>query len=925
MVLTKEKAKENLAKLINKFEKELSSGRVQEYNEEATKISFIQPLLEHVLGWEVVNHEEVSPEEKISRGRVDYGLKVEGKIKVFVEAKPVKADLNRHIEQAVRYGYNRKDVPFVLLTDFEGMKLFDVTIKPDLRNPLKGVKIDLSWQEYLKNFDKIWLLSKESAIKGELDKLLVVKPKERHTVDKAILDDLKEWRETLAKDIFKNNPKLFHGGDSEKDAHYLKEITQEIIDRIIFIRSCEDRNLVYQRTLKELFGERAEAAGLNAMLFLKEEFKQYNRIFDSDLFRPQEWEDDLVIDFKLMLQIISETYNPYQFDVIPIEVLGNIYEQYLGYIIRITEHQIKYELKPDVRKAGGVYYTPEYIVDYIVKNTVGRLLQGLPVNKIKKLRILDPACGSGSFLIRAYEEMLNYYRHQKKLKEKQKTEEKELELKHKETEARLTIHEKSEILRQHIFGVDIDEQAVEVTKLSLMLKMLEDEHGFIPGQALLPLLDRNIRCGNSLISDEVLELKKYFGDDWYKVKPFNWKKEFKEIMVDEGGFGVVIGNPPWVSLKGKFRAEQYDVDEVKYLIECYKGDTYRPNIYEYFIKRSISLTKKGGMHSFIVPDRLTSNLQFQDLRKQILDGCKIHSLVFRAPFPGVIADTVIYVIEKEMVSSKWKIDLSEWGSPSIFVPQRFYLKNADQSFFFIANEKIADLIKKIEDVGNIPLCPNFLESNVGFIAKPNKVSSSRISKNEIRVLKGENVFRYLLRGNFYFDFTKSNLAGGTQDIKKLGIKEKILLRKTGNKVIATFDNSGDFPEQSLYFLYPNEKTKLDLKFFLALLNSRLFNFYYITMLVTNRDATPQFKKVHLDRFPILKINFTNKNDKKIHDMLVALVDIMLNLNMEIQSVRGSEKEQIQRQIEKTDKEIDDIVFKLYGIAEEECKIIESTK
>src|SRR5919108_2107752 len=159
MELTKERAKENLAKLVEKFNRELSAGRIKDYNEEATKTSFIQPLLKDVLGWDVNDRDEVSPEERISRGRVDYGLKVEGKIKFYIEAKPPKADLSKHIEQAVRYGYNRKGVPFVLLTDFEELKLFDVTVKPDVRNPRKGLKIDLRWNQYLSEFDNLWLLS----------------------------------------------------------------------------------------------------------------------------------------------------------------------------------------------------------------------------------------------------------------------------------------------------------------------------------------------------------------------------------------------------------------------------------------------------------------------------------------------------------------------------------------------------------------------------------------------------------------------------------------------------------------------------------------------------------------------------------------------------------------------------------------------
>ncbi len=930
-------AKANLGKLVEKFEYELTAGKIKEYNEEATKTAFIQPLLKDVLGWDVTNRDEVSPEEKISRGRVDYGLKVEGKIKVFVEAKPPRADLNKHIEQAVRYGYNRKGVPFVLLTDFEELKLFDVTVKPDTRNPRKGLKIDLRWNDYLKEFDKLWLLSKESVIRGELDKLLLVKPKDRLPVDKAILDDLKRWRESLAKDIFKNNRSKI------TDAEMLKEITQRILDRIIFIRSCEDRGLVHRRPLKELFEERTETVGLNTMVFLKEEFKHYNIIFDSDLFRPQDWESDLAIDFKVMKEIVLDTYNPYQFDVIPLEVLGNIYEQYLGYTIRLTDHQVKYELKPDVRKAGGVYYTPEYIVDYIVKNTVGKLLQELPPAKIKKLRILDPACGSGSFLIRAYEEMLNYYKNQKRMQthaelvsashktlkrvqgdeQSEEATQKRLDLKYEEAEPRLTIEEKSQILREHIFGVDIDEQAVEVTKLSLMLKMLEGEFGIIPGRSILPMLDKNIRCGNSLISGSPLELKKYFGDDWYKVKPFNWEEEFRKIMVEEGGFDVVIGNPPWVSLKGKFRADQYTEEEILYFTEKYKGDTYRPNIYEYFIKRSISILKEGGFHSFIVPDRMASNLQFQELRRQILKTCKIHSLVFRAPFPGIIADTLIYVIEKRIPIKKWEISISEWNKSPIKIFQYFYLKNADQSFFIIPRAKVAELIEKIEKIGNVPLS-SFLQSNVGFIAKEGKVTERRTSKNDVKVFKGENINRYSLNGYFYFYFSKSNLAGGTQDINKLGIKEKILLRKTGDKIFATFDDSGNFPEQSLYFLYSIVEKEHNLKYFLGLLNSRLLSFYYMTMLVTNRDATPQLKKIHLDRFPIRKIDFSKPSEKKLHDDLVALVDVMLDLNKKLQTAQGSQKAQIQRQIEKTDKEIDEIVYKLYNITDDERKIIEGS-
>ena len=548
MDLTKEQAKKNLAVLVAKFKSEFESGKTQTYNEEATKIAFIQPLLKEVLGWDVNNHDEVSPEEKVSRDRVDYGLKINGKTVMFVEAKPVKADLDKHIEQAVRYGFNRKDVPFIMLADFEGIMLFDTTIKPNFKNLKKGMKLAIPWKEYLSRFDELWILSKEAVLAGKLDELIKIKPKDRLTIDKAILEDLEGWREKLAKDIYKNNHTLFNSGDPDKDGTYLKEITQKILDRIIFMRFCEDRNLSNRPTLKSIFADRNEAVGTKAMTLVDEEFKHYNYIFDSDLFGTREWDGKIVVDIKPLKEIIVATYDPYLFDVIPLEVLGNIYEQYLGYTIKLTEHQAKYELKPEVRKAGGVYYTPKYIVDYIVKNTVGKVLEESTPAKIKKLSILDPACGSGSFLIRAYEEMLNYYRGLKVKGDKILDGQADFGIRGDGKERELTIWEKAEILKRHIYGVDIDEQAVEVTKLSLMLKMLEGEQGLVAGRNVLPMLDKNIKCGNSLISGDSQELFKYFGKDYWKVKPFNWKEEFKHIMVDEGGFDVVVGNPPCISV-----------------------------------------------------------------------------------------------------------------------------------------------------------------------------------------------------------------------------------------------------------------------------------------------------------------------------------------------------------------------------------------
>jgi type I restriction-modification system DNA methylase subunit len=930
--LTKEKAKENLSALLAKFERELAAHKIREYNEEAAKTAFIQPLLKDVLGWDVNDRDEVSPEEKISRGRVDYGLKIGNKIKIFIEAKPPKADLNRHIEQAIRYGYNRKGVPFVLLTDFEGIKLFDVTVKPDLRNPLKGLKLDLELGQYLIKFDQLWQLSRESVAAGKLDELLRVKPKDRLPVDKAILEDLKRWREILAKDIFKNNPELFHSGDPEKDANYLREITQKILDRIIFMRSCEDRALYHGRSLKEIFEERTDAVGTGTMVFLKKEFESYNIFFDSDLFSPREWEAKLSVDFKVMNEIILDTYNPYQFDVIPLEVLGNIYEQYLGYTIRLTEHQVKYELKPSVRKAGGVYYTPEYIVDYIVKNTVGKMLQELPEKRAKKLRILDPACGSGSFLIRAYEEMLKYYQEQKTKKIKPREGERSLGL--PDEKLRLSIYEKKNILIQHIFGVDIDEQAVEVTRLSLMLKMLDGEHGIPAGRGILPMLDKNIKCGNSLISGNALELHKYFGEDWYKVKPFNWEDEFPQIMKEEGGFDVVIGNPPYGYMISKQHLEYFSN---RYFFQDYQKDWYL-----LFLERYSLMLKQNRFLGVIVSNTWLQSVTYQRIRKYLTTSFRWHRILHlpQKAFHATV-DTHILIFEKSERGIQDRdiifIDVkSETGIASFnILPGKFIPKNGNPINIVTSPEKQM-LFKKIKSV-SIPLsqlCNVFngvkpFEKGKGtppqtdeiIMNKPFVKEGNQPDKSWLPLLRGGLIKRYQNMWDKNYWIKYGPWLAAPRDPRIFEAPSKIMVRQTGDSIIATIIKEIIIARNNLHILLL-KKAQYKIQYILGLMNSRLMDFSYTFINPEKGETFAEVKKEHVEQLPVYQVNISDPSKKRFHDDIVAFVNVMLNLNNKIQTAKGTGKDQIQHQIDSTDKEIDRLVYELYGLTKEEIKLVE---
>jgi hypothetical protein len=273
---------------------------------------------------------------------------------------------------------------------------------------------------------------------------------------------------------------------------------------------------------------------------------------------------DLQIDDKPLKEIIRNLYypdSPYEFSVLPADVLGQVYEQFLGKVIRLTSgHRAVVEDKSEVKKAGGVYYTPTYIVNYIVKNTVGKLLEGKTPKQAAKLGILDPACGSGSFLIGAYQYLLDWHRdwYVQDQPKKWATGRSPALYQVAGGDWRLTTAERKRILLNNIFGVDIDPQAVEVTKLSLLLKVLEGEDEQTISRQLrmfheraLPDLGNNIKCGNSLIGLDFYAQQIDLLDDEERLRlnVFDWQTEFPEIM-KAGGFDAAIGNPPYIRIQG---------------------------------------------------------------------------------------------------------------------------------------------------------------------------------------------------------------------------------------------------------------------------------------------------------------------------------------------------------------------------------------
>jgi len=381
---------------------------------------------------------------------------------------------------------------------------------------------------------------------------------------------------------------------------------------------------------------------------------------------------------------LSDEYSPYNFATIPIPILGSIYERFLGKIIVATDKRVRVEEKPEVRKAGGVYYTPEYIVRYIVENTVGKLIAGKTPDQIAEMHFADIACGSGSFLLGIYDLLLQYHGNYYNALTGEQRFNCYLRGDCIERDGRLflSLRKKRDILLNNIYGVDIDAQAVEVTQLSLYLKLLQEETASVRDQlefreTLLPPLNKNIVCGNSLIGTDILEGQLFPGDEERKLNPMNFEDAFPRIFgrrkatVREGGepysaarnlgreggrrvypatvedesrgFDAVIGNPPYVLLQDEFRDDtQLAYFRCKYAVASYKVDTYH-----LFMERGIRLTKRGGRCSMITPANFLTNNYLAALRRFMLEHSVIdHILVADGGvFHGISVDNAIFVVK----------------------------------------------------------------------------------------------------------------------------------------------------------------------------------------------------------------------------------------------------------------------------------------
>ncbi|MBE7506846.1 MAG: N-6 DNA methylase [Planctomycetia bacterium] len=977
---------EEIVTLIEKFRNDEAHYRSTNYNETQCRIDFINPMFE-LLGWDMNNragyaeaYRDVIHEDAIKIGGAtkapDYCFRIGGTRKFFVEAKKPGRNLKNDAEPAFqlrRYAWSAK-LPLSILTDFEEFAVYDCRRQPVKDDkPSTARTFYCTFDEYPDKWDEIaGIFSRESLLKGSFDKYAVSARKKRGTaeVDTAFLDEIADWRKSVAKNVALRNPQL-----SQRELNFA---VQRTIDRIIFLRICEDRGIEPYGRLQSLQNGSAVYARLC------EFFRSADDKYNSGIFHfrkekdrhesPDELTLSLEIDDKVLKDILKRLYypeSPYEFSVLTADILGQVYEQFLGEVIVLKGRQAKVEPKPEVRKAGGVYYTPTYIVDYIVRHTVGRLLGDEPATGVAagepaarvdripappsktpkdaaKLRILDPACGSGSFLIAAYQYLLDWHLrwYVADDPEKHATGKKAEIFRGKGGAWRLTTAERKRILLNNIYGVDIDPQAVEVTKLSLLLKVLEGESAESVSaqwklfhERALPDLGDNIKCGNSLIGPDFYANKQMSlldEEERLRINVFDWNAEFSEIM-KSGGFDALIGNPPY----GSFFGEQ----ESLYLRSAFECPSNSLDSFIIFVEKSSRLLGLKGLVGMIIPSGWVSTPSSKPLRHFFLRNfvpTSFVSLPFDI-FKGAYIDAVIVTAQKSVgrgMAGPSSVDL-------VVFPARFCIQSQHD---FVAFKKLGDFASW----SNNPHIEFLITCSTNEVQIVEKLrgTSCRLA-DFVLVKRGIETFKPVsIKANmenpvlaFTGTLQRYDLQHGEpgyipftpeiQESKPIEYfsGERILLRQVLSRKLrlqAVYTDQEFFTAQSVQSLITRQEISStpSLQYLLGVINSKLMSWFFRNSnSVARRD---DFPKIIIQQTRDLPIPKPDDGNSQCHDTSKKIASGVKSIQIFFEALRSAKTEHetrsIQRQIEATDRQIDQLVYQLYGLTDEEIRIVEeSTK
>ena len=996
---------------------------IRNSKEEQFQEGFLRELFVKVLGYTLnpsPNYNLITEQKNISNAKkADGAILVDGEVVGIIELKDGKTtDLTKVEQQAFGYKNQHPKAVYVIISNFEKLRFY-------INNTIEFQEFDL-FSLTFDDFKLLYLLIAYHQIENNIPK----KVKEESlstedTITQTLYKDYSTFKRTLFADILENNVVT-----SIEDKILLFKKSQKLLDRLLFIFFAEDSGLLSPNTMIRIISDWEKLKELDAYTPLYERIKKYFNwlneghkgkdfevfAYNGGLFKPDEVLDNLTISDDILFKHTKQLCQYDYASEVDVNILGHIFENSLTEIEEIT-NQLQEGAEPTIskRKKDGVFYTPQYITKYIVENTVGKLcsnkkeelgiveeeyfsdkkrqistkkslLDKLETYRewLKGITICDPACGSGAFLSAA----LQFLKSEHQLIN---------EMQAKVTGGGIAFaYFDNDILENNLYGVDINEESIEIAKLALWLRTAQPNRK-------LSSLNKNIKCGNSLISDPTIA-----GE-----KAFNWEKEFPEVF-EKGGFDIVIGNPPYVNV------EHIPTIDKEYYKQNYQSFFKRSDIFTLFVEKGLcNISKKHGKIAFIIPSIVLNNLSYQPLRNLFLDNCWLQevSYVGGAVFSDATVDTSILIFDKlgnEKITLKHAVKFFE---PTIQVVSSDYFKTFN-NVISIGEEESGQITDKLflSDYVSIEECFNVFQgivtgNNDAFIFETEKDATEKgIEKELLHTLcHGRDIGKWgtrnLERKILYVDkhtnlidcyngafnwlsSFKGTLMSRRECIKnvipwyalqwariksELDVQEKILIQNTRNeslktRIVATIDKQGAYASQGINIIIPKSEN-YSIYFLLALLNSKLMNYLFSKKFLNLAIKAEYLKQV---RFPNLSIEeqkplidladnmlslhstLQTKRNRFMHRLQENMPDIKINGTLEnfdlydfpkfvselkkqkikLTLVQQDEWEEyfnhykqecskLANAITAADSKIDELVYQLYNLTEEEIKVVEN--
>ena len=931
------------------------------------RIEFIDPLF-RALGWDVDNakglsfaHREVVRDGTVliegNRKAPDYSFHIDGRRKFFVEARKPSADIGAGPGPAFqlrRYAWSA-GLPISIVTDFEEFALYDGQPEPKPDDDAAVARLMfLGFAELATEWEKLEsILSYQAVRGGSLEKHAQTSWVKRRTseVGGIFLAELEQWRRCLAQDIAVRNESL--------TARQLNVTVQKTIDRVVFLRIAEARGVEVSGQLQNLLNG-PDIYGELVKLFHRADQRYNSQLFNfrRDVNRPEE-PDELTPGIRVgddalarILRRLCYPESPYEFSVLSTAILGQVYEQFLGQVITLNDGlQADVVLKPEVRKAGGVYYTPPPIVDYILDATLSPLLKDRSPQSVAgrdstpdrhPLRVVDPSCGCGTFLLGAYDYLLRWYldAYTTDGAERWAGGRSPRLLRGPGGDWELTTAERQDILLRHIYGVDTDQRAVEVTKLSLLLEVLEGE----PERAR-PDLASNIRCGNALIEPDFFDHEPLLADYETRtpVSAFDWRREFSSVFASAGGFDAVIGNPPYLDSEAM---TQFIPEWRDYCASKYRAAVGNWDVFCVFIERALDLCRPGGYHSFIVPNKLGSASYARNIRAIIVGEnhlSQIRDYASVSLFPASVYP-MVYSVRKQARDDTVPVLYERMAHGEAGKAGPVLTQSLDRRRYFRADgspwaifadiapaspvERLSRSFPALSTVASVHGAASVAEA---YELVPLIVDAEPAAPGDLRVVNSGTIDRYVhLWGNKPMRYLRNSYVHPVVPQDAAGRLPPVRLRqaRTPKIIVAGMTRVPECIADLPGALLPAKSTTIiesdaDLCWLLGILNSRLMGFYFLSVYGGDRlhggylsIGPPQLRTLPVPEYD---------QASHIHRALAERVRQLLAVRERRQvAATSAEPALATRQVHVLEEQIDQLVYRIYGLTDAERLVVEQS-